>query len=54
MAERLIIFVSQHPVLFDKRHKNYKDNDFKDNVWRRIAAEMEYDDGVCITKLLPN
>ena len=46
MADRLIVFVSQNPVLFDKSHKNYRDNDLKDNVWRVIANDLQYDDGV--------
>ena len=46
MAERLIVFVSQNPVLFDKSQKHYKDNDLKDNVWRVIANDLQYNDGV--------
>ncbi|XP_073338474.1 uncharacterized protein [Pagrus major] len=44
MADLLITCVSHHPVLFDKGHKNYKDNEFKDNVWQSIAEHLGYQD----------
>lgn len=30
----LIHFVTQHLALFDKGNKNYKHDDYKDNVWK--------------------
>ena len=42
MADLLIVCVSNHPVLYDKADKNYKDNDLKDNVWTRIAEQLGY------------
>ena len=41
-ADLLIVCVSHHPVLFDKGHKNYKDNKLKDNVWSSIAEQLGY------------
>lgn len=31
MADRLIIYLSQHQVLFEKRHENDKNNNLKEN-----------------------
>lgn len=43
----LIVFVSQHPVLFDKWHNNYKDNKFRDNLLEENSCE-DCDDSVCV------
>ncbi len=40
MADKLIICVSQHQVLFDKRHADYKDNYLKDNIWQSITDHL--------------
>ncbi|XP_061090459.1 class I histocompatibility antigen, F10 alpha chain-like isoform X1 [Conger conger] len=40
MADQLIVCVSQNPVLYDKEHQQYKDNDVKDNVWSSIAEQL--------------
>ncbi len=38
MADKLIICVCQHQVLFDKRHTNDKNNNLKDNMWQSITV----------------
>ncbi len=37
------LIVAQKSVLYDKREKNYQDNDVKENVWRGTANELQYD-----------
>lgn len=37
VAKSLIHFESQNPALFNKNNENYKVNDFKGNVWRKIG-----------------
>lgn len=37
MAQRLIVCVSPHQVLFDKREAYHKNKDLKDNIWQSIS-----------------
>ncbi len=37
-ADKLTTCVSQHQVLFDKRHTNYKDNNL--HIWQRITDQL--------------
>ena len=36
MGENLISLISQHPILYDKHHNNYLDNQVEDNMWAEI------------------
>lgn len=40
MADRLIVYLSQHQVLFQKRHKNDKNNDLKENKRYRLYRSV--------------
>ena len=35
--ETLINEVSQHPALYDPKHKQYKDQNVRDNTWELIS-----------------
>ena len=39
--EKLIILFENHSCLYDKKHKSYKDNLLKENIWKQIAYEMK-------------
>ncbi|CAN8031362.1 unnamed protein product [Ixodes persulcatus] len=36
----LIDAVKKYPVLYDKRHERYKDNDFKEEIWKKIGSRF--------------
>ena len=40
-SEKLISFVQEHPCLYDKSHRDFKDTGLKDNIWT-----VEADTGV--------
>ncbi len=42
MADKLIIYVSQGQVLFDKQHTNYKDKHPTNNIWQSITNQFGY------------
>ncbi|CAN8001105.1 unnamed protein product [Ixodes hexagonus] len=49
-AELLIEAVKNHAVLYDKAHPRYKDNDFKDELWKQIGTELGSNETRCQTK----
>ena len=49
MTGRLIELVQEHPALWDKSLKDYKDIILKENIWMDIAREFN-DDGECVFK----
>ncbi|CAN7938436.1 unnamed protein product [Ixodes hexagonus] len=49
-AELLIEAVKNHAVLYDKAHPRYKDNDFKDELWKQIGTELGSSGTRCQTK----
>lgn len=38
---KLIELVSTHRCLYDASHADYKNITIKDNIWKKIATEME-------------
>lgn len=39
--EKLIAEVFDHPILYDQSLKAYKDNNRKNNVWKKIALSLD-------------
>ncbi|KAM7289447.1 transcription factor Adf-1 [Ixodes scapularis] len=46
----LIDAVKKYPVLYDKRHERYKDNDFKEEIWKTIGSRFGVSGSKCQTK----
>ncbi|XP_067006757.2 uncharacterized protein [Anabrus simplex] len=43
--ERLIEVVREYPVLYDTTHEDYVKTKVKDEIWRKIASELNYPKG---------
>ncbi|XP_019879866.1 uncharacterized protein LOC109607845 [Aethina tumida] len=41
---KLINLVKKYPALYDKRHKDYGDQNVKDDIWREIEKKLEPSD----------
>ena len=41
MGENLFSLISQHPILCDKHHNNYHDNQVEDNMWLEIQEDED-------------
>lgn len=42
------VLVSKLSTVWQQGNKNYKDNDFKDNIWKKIGEELSNENGVYI------
>lgn len=45
--ERIIDFVKSNEVLYNAKHKNFRDSEQKNRLWLRLATELNKD-GECI------
>lgn len=39
--KKLIMLVQRYPVLYDLSHTKYMDTIYKNNIWNKIAEDME-------------
>ena len=49
-ASRLILFVQEHPALWNKSIKEYRDTVMKENCWMEIANGLQYENGEYIIR----
>lgn len=42
MEEKLILAVENHPVLYDKSLSNYKSGNSRDQAWKEVAKEINF------------
>lgn len=43
LNEKIISFVSEHPVLYDKGSRSYKNNSARNKLWAELANSLEMD-----------
>ena len=41
-VEKLVHKIERYPVLWDPQHPNYKDNNKKNGLWKKIGTDLQY------------
>ena len=45
-TEALIDMVSRNPALWNKSHPRYRDNQYRENIWKTIGVELQLETGI--------
>ncbi|KAL5274747.1 hypothetical protein ACFFRR_001049 [Megaselia abdita] len=48
--EQLIILVKDRPILYDRKHSEYRQIEVKEKIWKEIAVELKISEIKCRTK----
>lgn len=49
--EKIIDFVKSHEILYNAKHKNFRDSEAKNRLWQRLGTELNQN-GMYLCKLL--